>query len=123
MPNEKFTDDIELRALHSTDDMTRIETAVYGDNRLAIEHVVYNPLLLERHCRYIYQKMEPMSAWPTIILLAHPSFPHDLLMELALDPSNSTRTWIQSGLLNNPNATDEILAVMSLMDSPIRRDI
>lgn len=124
MSNAKFKTDTELRAFNNTNDIELIEVAVYGDDIVAIQHVVYNPLLTEAHCRHLYPQLEKMTPWPIITLLEHPSFPTDLLMELALSPRNSARDYIQSFIREhpNPNATDEILVAMALMDTPMAGD-
>jgi hypothetical protein len=112
-----YGDIAALEVLATTDDMKKIDEAIYGTDILAREYALRNPLLTEEHCWYLYSMLDKMRTNPTIYLLTHKSFPPELLMELALGPENNARSLLGSTYLEG-SVPDEVLVAKCLIDSP-----
>lgn len=116
-----YADILALEVLTETADLKIIDDIIYGTDILAIGYVVRNPLLTEEHCRHLYSQLDTMRINPTIYLLTHPSFPPELLMEIALGPENNARSLLGSIYLKGA-VPEEVFVAMALLNSQIPMD-
>lgn len=86
-----------------------IEYAVYGDNDVAWQYVVRNPMLTEAHLRHLY----PLMAWGSGIyfLTQHPNLPSDILHEIALSSDDPMRLAV---VREHPNTLEETQVAIAL---------
>jgi hypothetical protein len=101
-----------LMALRETIDLEEIAEALYGEDFMALEFIMSNPLLSAEQCRYLWLRQENEGASARNIILSHPNFPADLLYELALD--RRTVSVARDIIMAHPNATEEIRTIIAL---------
>jgi hypothetical protein len=86
-----------------------IEYAVYGDNDVAWQYVVRNPLLTEAHLRHLYPLVDYGSG--IYFLTQHPNLPNDILRNIALSSNDMVRLAVVRG---HPKASEETRAIIAL---------
>ena len=102
--------DIEKKnKLKHTDDLQEIYLAVHSNNENIYRHLVWNPNLTEKDCRYLL----PRISYPLdkVFLINRKVFPPDLLYALALteDPD-----YIGNYILSHPNTPREAKVILAL---------
>jgi hypothetical protein len=108
-PRSSFDNPSMPLRLTDTQNMEEIEQAVYGSNISHASMVSRNPLLSETHCRHLITRMDhPMDR---AFLVKSPSFPADLLAELALSEGSQ---FVLGFIVGHPNANDETRALVAL---------